>query len=90
MWSNLALLAANEVGGAFRRNVTAVAFYAVSGITALTGLVFGLVAASSWLGTRMSAIEANLTIAGALLALAIIIAAKAIAIGLIVSAAIHG
>jgi hypothetical protein len=74
VWSNLALLAANEVGGVFRRNVTAVAFYAASGITALTGGVFGLVAAHSWLSTRMSGIEASLSIAGALLALAMLIA----------------
>ena len=74
MWSNLALLAANEVGGVFRRNVTAVAFYTASGITALIGVVFGLIAVHFWLSTRMSEIEASLSIAGALLVLAMLIA----------------
>jgi hypothetical protein len=74
VWSNLALLAANEVGGIFRRNVTAVAFYAAAVIIALSGAVFGLVAAHSWLNVHMSSIEASLTIAGALLVLAMIFA----------------
>jgi hypothetical protein len=74
VWNSLALLAANEVGGMFRRNVTALAFYAVSGITALGGVAFGLVAAHLWLSTRMSKIEASLSIAGALLVMAILIA----------------
>jgi glucose uptake protein GlcU len=74
VWNSLALLAANEVGGMFRRNVTALAFYAASGITALGGVAFGLVAAHLWLSTRMSGIEASLSIAGALLVLATVIA----------------
>jgi type II secretory pathway component PulF len=74
VWSNLAFLAANEVGGVFRRNVTAAAFYAASGITALAGIVFGLVAAHSWLSTHMSEIDASLSIAGALIVLAMLIA----------------
>jgi hypothetical protein len=74
VWNSLALLAANEVGGRFRRNLTAVAFYAAAGITALAGAAFGLVAAHSWLVTWMSHIEASLWIAGALLVLAMLIA----------------
>jgi hypothetical protein len=74
VWNSLALLAANEVGGMFRRNVTAVAFYAAAGITAVMGVVFGLVAAHIWLSTRMSEIEASLSIAAALLVLAMLIA----------------
>jgi hypothetical protein len=74
VWNSLALLAANEVGGMFRRNVTAVAFYAAAAVTALGGGAFGLIAAHSWLSIRMSSIEASLSIAGGLLALAIIIA----------------
>jgi hypothetical protein len=74
VWNSLALLAANEVGGMFRRNVTALAFYAASGIAALGGMAFGLVAAHLWLSTRMSGIEASLSIAGALLVLAMVIA----------------
>ncbi len=74
MWNSLALLAANEVGGRFRRNLAAVAFYAASGIVALIGVVFGLVAVHFWLSTRMSEIEASLSIASALLVLAMVIA----------------
>jgi hypothetical protein len=74
MWNSLALLAANEVGGMFRRNVTALAFYAGAGITALGGVAFGLVAAHLWFSTRMSGIEASLSIAGVLLVMAMLIA----------------
>jgi hypothetical protein len=74
VWNSLALLAANEVGGMFRRNVTAAAFYAAAIIAALGAAAFGLVAAHLWLSTRMSNIEASLSIAGALLVLAMLIA----------------
>ena len=51
----------------FRRNVTALAFYAGAGITALGGAAFGLVGAHLWLSARMSEIEASLSIAATLL-----------------------
>jgi hypothetical protein len=73
VWNSIALLAANEFGMMFRRNVTAIVFYAISGIAAFTGLIFGLVAAHTWLNVRMTGIEASLIIAGALLTFAIVL-----------------
>lgn len=74
MWNSIALLAANEFGSMFRRNVTAVVFYAISAVAAFTGLIFGLVAAHTWLAARMTDIEASLVIAGALMILAVALA----------------
>jgi hypothetical protein len=74
MWKGLSLLAANEVGGAIRRNVLATGIYGMAGIVGLIGVVFGLVAFQGWLSLRMSAIEADLLIAGLLLGVALLIA----------------
>jgi hypothetical protein len=74
VWHSLTLLAANEFGALFRRNVYAAIFYGLSGIVTLAGLIFGLVAAHFWLRIRMTDIEASLVIAGALLVLATIMA----------------
>jgi hypothetical protein len=74
VWQSLTSLAAIELGTMIRRNVSAAVVYGISGIIALTGLIFGLVAAQAWLQTRMTDIEASLVIAGALLVLSIVVA----------------
>ncbi len=57
------------------RQVNAIICYAVAGLVGLGAVIFGLIAAQSWLLTTMSPIAANLIIAAILLVLALIIGA---------------
>lgn len=74
MWKGLALLAANEVGGTVKRNLTAIAFYAAAGVVALMAFGYGLAALHGWIMAYMTPIEASLVMAGGLLILAFLIA----------------
>lgn len=74
MWKGLALLAANEMGGAVRRRAMAIGFYVFASIIALIAGVFGLNALHTWLSYQYTDILASLMIAGGLLVLALILA----------------
>jgi len=74
MWKGLSLLAANEVGAAVKRNVTALLYYAVAALIALVGIVFVLMGLHGWLSQQMSSVAASFVLAAALLVLAVIVA----------------
>ena len=74
MWKGLTLLAANEFGTSFKRNMTALAYYSAAGLICFTAVIFGLIALHEWLEFYMSGIEASLAIALGLLVIAAITA----------------
>lgn len=73
MFRGLSLLAMSEVGGLVKRNMRALVYYAAAAAAALIGVVFILQAIHAWLLTRLSPMEANLVIAGAMLALGLVL-----------------
>lgn len=72
MLNILTLLAASEAGGAVKRNVRAVGYFAVAACTGLIGLVFLLVAARDALLPQMGLVMANLSVGGAMLLLGLV------------------
>lgn len=74
MIKGLALLAAQEMGGAVRRRARALGFYAGAAVVAGAAAVYGLNALHDWLSLHYTPMLASLSIAGGLLALAIILA----------------
>ena len=73
MLNMLTLLAASEAGGAVKRNVRAVGYFAVGACAGLIGLVFLLIAARDALLAHMTLVMANLAVGGSMLVLGLIL-----------------
>lgn len=73
MLNMLTLLAASEAGGAVKRNVRAVGYFAVGACAALLGLVFLLIAARDSLLPHMTMVMANAVVGGGMLAIGLVL-----------------
>jgi hypothetical protein len=78
MLGGLTALIASEVGGAIRRNVTVIALYLVAGLLTICAAGYALNALHTVLFIRYGGVVASLSIAGGLLALALITIAVAL------------
>lgn len=75
MLKALSLFAANQVGSTVRRNLMAIATYALAALVALIGVIFALIGFYDWLVLSMSPAAASFVVAGALFLIAALIAA---------------
>lgn len=73
MLNALTLLAATEMGGAVKRNVRAVCYYAVAAGAGVVGLFFLLLAGRDALLPQLGPVMANVAVGGGMLALALLI-----------------
>lgn len=74
MIKGLTLLAAQEIGGSVRRRATAIGLYAAAGIVGGAGVIYALNALRDWLATQFTTVQANLMVAGGLVAVGAILA----------------